>query len=362
MRNVGHCFVVLASVAAVVGGCNKPDGGGAPSPSTVAKPSGSSSQAEIQWASVERKSIRSSVSTAGSFRARRSTRVGPQVSGRVLEVLVDVGDNVKQGQELVRLETSLFDIEVAQRKADVESAQVTQAEAQLNFSRMKNLWEKPDGQEPSIPKKLMDDATTRLQSATAKLGQATEALRWTQERLKETVVKAPYDAVVVRRLVDPGEPVTSTPITHLLELQETRSLELEFALSQELLSTVRVGTPIEFDVEGSAGARGQAVVDVVHPALDEATRTFRSRAIIDNRDSRYRPGMLARVYVVTKEEASALTVLRRCLREEAGGWLVYVSNDGHPKPCPVEVGIVTDDEAQILKGLAESDKVRVFEK
>ena len=74
--------------------------------------------------------------------------MGPQVSGRVSEVLVDVGDRVERGQALARIDPAFHEIRVAQREADVKAARIALEDAELNFGRMRNLWEKPGGAEP----------------------------------------------------------------------------------------------------------------------------------------------------------------------------------------------------------------------
>jgi len=314
-----------------------------------------------KWVEAERKTLRKFSSAVGSFQARRTTRIGPQISGRVEEVLVGVGDSVKKGQELVRLESSLLALEIAQRKADVDAAQVAIDEAALQYGRMKKLWEKPEGQEPSVPRKLYDDAKAKVDGAVARLTQAKSVLLWTEERFKEVHIRAPYDAVVTKRLVDPGEPVTHAPVTSLLEIQEIGKLDLDFSLPQELLGSVAAGTVVEFEVEGVAGKRRAGAVAVVFPALDESTRSFKCRVQVDNADGAYRPGLLARVYVLQSEAKDCVVVPRKALSPAGAAWQVVVSKEGRATPVTVQRGLLTDDEAEIRSGVEAGAKVLVPE-
>lgn len=396
----------LAALVLLAPGCRKPpdNASAQPGPAPASAPAGASaasSPVQGTWVDVRRETIRQYTPAVGSFRARQMTLLGPQVAGRVQEVLVNVGDVLRAGQELVRLDPTFFEIEVKQRQADLEAATVkvqwtretlttlkadvevarsVLAEAELEYTRMKNLWEKPSGETPSIPKQRFDaalfayrQAQARLDAAQSRVGeqearinemtvgitQAEETVRYAQQRLKETTIRAPYDAVLVRRIVDPGEPVTATPVSHLLEIQEIGTLYLEFSLPQELLARVRTGTAIRFDAEGVDENQGEnkAAIDVVFPTLDEATRSFRCRAVIPNPNGILRPGLLARVEAVTGEAADALVVPRQALRETARGWTVLISNDGHPVERPVEVGLVNDQWAEIRAGLSEGDRV-----
>jgi membrane fusion protein (multidrug efflux system) len=357
-------WLLLALVLAGLGACD--GNGGAAASQTPAPPPRAAKQEDSapirgRWVEVERKTLRKFSSAVGSFQARRTTRIGPQISGRVEEVLVGVGDSVTKGQELVRLESSLLTLEIAQRKADVDAAQVAVDEAALQYARMKKLWEKPEGQEPSVPRKLYDDAKAKVDGAVARLAQARSALLWIEERFKETHIRAPYDAVVTRRLVDPGEPVTQAPVSSLLEIQEVGRLDLDFSLPQELLGSVKAGTGIEFEVEGVPGKRRTGAVAVVFPALDESTRSFKCRVQVENADGAYRPGLLARVYVLQNEAKDCIVVPRKALSPAGAAWQIVVSKEGRSTPVPVERGLLTDDEAEIRSGIEPGAKVLVPE-
>lgn len=367
-------------------------------PATAEAASASSSS----WVEVEARALREEAPAVGSFHARQTTRVGAEVSGEVLAVLVDVGAAVTRDQPLVRLDPTFFEIEVAQRRAEVESAKArkvsaeqgvltAQAEveharaavgdAELRFERMRALWEKPDGQAPSIPKSRFDEADfalrearARLLSAESRVGEAqaglaeanvgvslaTQTLRYAEERLKRTEITAPFDGVVTARLVDVGEPVTATPVTHLVEVQETAVLYLEFSLPQELLAVVRKGTPVRFEAEGVDDSAAAGTIEVVFPTIDEATRSFRCRVIVDNHEGRFPPGVLARVHVTTRAVEDALVVPRTALAAGEGGWAVRVdAGGGRVAPRRVELGLTTEREVQVLSGLSRGERVLV---
>lgn len=354
------------------------------------------------WVEVAARTLREEVPAMGSFRARRTTRVGPEVSGEVVEVFVDVGDSVVPGQPLARLDPTFFEIEAAQRRADVDGARArlasaeqavetaladvdhtraTLAEADLALERMKNLWDKPEGQAPSIPKSRYDaavfgqrEAAARVRSGESRVAeararrveagvavtQAGEALRWTEERLGRAVVTAPFAGVVARRFVDPGEPVTATPVTHLLEVQEVSTLYLEFSLPQELLAAARKGTAVRLGVEGLSDLPLDEEVAVVFPTVDEATRSFRCRVEVDNAHGRLSPGLLARVWVTVRSLPDALVVPRAALAADDRGWNVQVLGaGGQPAWRAVSLGLVTEREAQVVAGLAPGERVLV---
>jgi RND family efflux transporter MFP subunit len=365
-RGLSAVLVPLAAGALLaLGACggDKEAPAKAPAVSTAsapvrAEPASRAAGPEGTWITVTRGSIREYAPAVGSFHPRKTTQIGSQVSGRVRDVLVDVGDVVKKDQELVRLDPVFFEIEVAQSQAKIQAAKIAVTDAELNFRRMKNLWEKPSSSgPPSIARKLYDDARLKLEATTADRRQAEQALRYAEQRLKESVIRAPYDAVVTKRLVDPGEPVTAAPAIYLLNLQELKILELEFSMPQNMLSLVKVGTPLEFEVEGIAGGAGQGTIAVIYPAIEEATRSFHCRAYVENPNLKYRPGLLAQVRVLTGQIDGALVAPRKAVTQTATGWQVAISNNGHPVPRNVAVGMVTEDRVQITDGLKEGARV-----
>lgn len=395
-RSIATLVVVLAAVA-----CSKPPETPAP-PAPAAAPAKPAAQTLAgDRVAVRRGDVRETLSAIGSFTARRTTRLGPQVSGRVEAVLVDVGDVVRAGQEVVRLDARLLSIEVDQAAAAVASAtaraaaleqtvlaagaDVRQAEARrretsADLERMKSLWEKPAGGTPSIPKSRYDDAVFRHEQATAAIDaakarageaqarvdetrvaarEADESLRHAKQRLEEAVIRAPFDGVVSQRLVDPGESVTSAPVTHVLEIQETGTLELLFSLPQGLIGATRAGTAVEFDVEGVVDGSGKAQVETVFPSVDEATRSFRCRALVENSAGKYRPGLLAQVRVVAREAKGVLVVPTGAVARSSEGWRVSVETAAGTETRSVELGIAGTDVTEVRSGLAEGDRVVV---
>jgi len=283
-------------------------------------------------------SANTAITTIGTLKARQTSILGAQVSGRVAAVLVEVGDRVEKGQELIQVDPVFFKLTVESRQADlisakarlitlgamltaamaqIDASEAEVADAELNLTRMRALWEKPAGAEPSIPKRLYDEAATRARLTAAKLtasraaveevtartseaqsaiASAEVGLRQAQQNLAESTVRAPYAGAITKRLVDAGGSVTNAPATDLMEIQETARLYLECSLPQEQLPAIAIGTPLTFTIDGVAGTH-QATISAIFPALDAATRSLRFRADIDNADGKLRPGLLAAVKV-----------------------------------------------------------------
>lgn len=363
-RVIVACGVLLVGAA-----CEKPTGAvpnaQAPQASAASQPAGIP---RGTWVEVRHETLRRFTPAVGTFRARQTTRLGPQVNGEIKDVLVDVGDAVVAGQVLVRLDPTFFEIDVATQQAAVEAcrgalarAEVDVADREREMQRQLALFEQGAG-----ATKERDDAVAAYQRAVAdrdekraRLAEGEQKLRYSRQKLHDTEIHAPYDGIITLRMANIGGSAASNPVTELLEIQETGVLYLEFALPQELLGRVGVGTPIEFDVEGVSTEPERAKIDVLFPVVDEQTRSFRCRVILANPTLRWRPGLLARVRVVEQEAPDACVVPRAALSQTASGWQVLASNDGHPVPRAVEVGLSAEDKVQITAGLREGDRVLV---
>lgn len=347
--------LIWAAALAALAGCGK--GGSAPLPPIPAGPTGPSADEET----IEVRPSRPKRETVcvGELKAKRTTRLGAQVSGRVAEVLVEEGATVKEKQELVKLDTATFELEIAVKEARAEASAVMRADAEVQFARVKALWDKPAGQEPSIPRKQYDDAKTRLDAAAVQVRMDEAELKLAKQKLKDAVIVAPFDGVVTRRFVDPGLPVTSAPVTDLLEIREVARLDLEFRMPQQMLSRIDAKTPIAWEIDGVAEAGGSGTVSLILPEVDEATRTFRCRAPIDNAAGRFRPGLLARVRVIEESPREGLFVPAVAVAPSASGPTVRVLESGKPAVRPVKTGEAYGDFTEILEGLSPGDRILV---
>ena len=246
-----------------------------------------------------------SISTIGTIYPQYKSSLGSVVSGRVDEVFVDVGDSVKKGQEILNLDTSLYSIAVSEAEDAVESSVVEKIDAERNFDRMKKLFDKPEGQCPSISQKRFEDAKTRYEQAVVGEKKAGEALKRAVTNRNEATILAPYDGMITKRLVHPGDTINTAPVTKLMEIISIELLYVEFSIPQMQISNVHVGSPIVLDVEGSSCGKCSATIDVMYPDVDEKTRSIKCRTNLKNSDRKFFPGSLVRVCIPLKESASA---------------------------------------------------------
>ena len=239
------------------------------------------------------KVAKTTLHAVGTIYPQYKSALSSQVAGRVEEVYVEVGDRVKKGSPLVKLDPIFFKINVATKEAALAAAQLELKDSRLQLERMKKLWEKPEGETPSIPQKRFDDAKSAYEQAIVSVRQASANLKKAKVELDEAVIKAPFDGVVTERLVDPGVAIAAGPQTKVLELQSHDLLYVEFPIAQTELCRVQEGNQVLLDVEGSESSLQK--IDRIYPHVDVESRTIKCRVYIRDNTIRLRPGSLVKV-------------------------------------------------------------------
>ena len=300
--------------------------------------------------------------TTGSFIAPKITHLGPQISGEIKAVYADVGDIVKKNQELVQIDPVLFDLDVKSAKADLGAAKADLHDAVVNFKRMENLFKEGDFKESAVSKKNYDDAYIRKVMAKSRYQKALALKERAAERLKQTCIRAPYDAVVLKKMVDPGEPVNSAPITYMMDIQQIDTLYLEFSIPQEALAYVKAFKPAEQGTEvfysiPNLCPETKAAITRIFPEIAVDTRSVKCRAEISNKDFLLKPGLLVDVKVIDREKKGVLTVPKTCLIPENGSYSLKVRKNSGVIQKIVKTGMETEDKVEIIEGLAEGENI-----
>jgi RND family efflux transporter MFP subunit len=191
--------------------------------------------------------------------------LGVELTGvRVAEVLVEVGDTVRAGQPLLRLDTRT--LEVQARQAD---ASVAQARASLDLARANSDRGATLVKEGLISSSNADELRATLASAEAQLATAEADRESARLRLGFATLKAPDAGVISARAVQPGQIVSSG--TDLLRMIRQGRLEWRAELTESDLTKVKTGTPVE--LTSPSGQRILGRVRAVSPAVDPETRT-----------------------------------------------------------------------------------------
>ncbi|MBL8262888.1 MAG: efflux RND transporter periplasmic adaptor subunit [Xanthomonadaceae bacterium] len=252
-------FTAVALAAAIaLTACS----GNAPESTQSASPS---SALAVTTATVEVRDLSRSVLVSGAVAPVEEMQLGVEVSGlRVTELLVDVGQQVRRGQVLLRLDRRMLDSERNQAEAGLREAEAGAALARANLVRAESL-----ARERYISAGQLDELRAARTQADARVGTARAARDGAELRHSFAELRAPADGIVSKRLVQPGQVVAASG--ELLRLIRDGRLEWRAELPVAQLMAVKPGDRIE--LRDSRGLPVEGRVRAVSPGVDAATRT-----------------------------------------------------------------------------------------
>lgn len=252
--------------------------------------------------------IEERISAVGPLLPRASVMVAPKTAGRVEEVSVDVGERVKKGQLLARLDRRELAEEVREAEASlkVSEASLKGKEAELEdlkrkLERSKALFAKNfiSRQEVDTLESQVFSATAQVELTRAQIAQMKARLENARLRLADTEVVSPFAGHVGKRFVDPGAVVNaSTPIVNVVDLSWVKVL---IPVVEKDYRKVRLGSAASLTVDAYAGQRFVGKVVRIAPVLSEETRTAQVEIEIANSQPALKPGMFAKVEITVEK-------------------------------------------------------------
>gem|GEM_PF-4395062 len=185
---------------------------------------------------------------------------------------------------------------------------------------------------------------------------ANEEIDLLEVQLSRTELRAPFDGMIGLRQVSPGEYITpNVPVALLLQ---TDPIKLQFSIPEKIRNRVREGSRVDFLVTGSDSLY-HAFIYALEPKIDPSTRTIWIRARCPNAAKYLTPGAFARVSIILGTIPDALIVPTEVVLPQLTGEKVFIYRHGIARLQPVESGIRSDREVQIIRGLSPGDTVIV---
>lgn len=319
----------------------------------------------VEVGKVGRGEITASISVVGNLIGEATVDVAPKTGGRLQSIAVKLGDRVRRGQVIAKIEDREIVEQVRQAEAShrVAEATIRQREADLtlaetNVERSRNLYARQ-----LLPKQTLDDSEARYTAALAQLDLARAQLAQSAARLEElrinlanTVIVSPVDGFIAQRHVDPGAWVSqNAPVVSVVDIS---NLRLVANIIEKDLRMVNTGDPAIVEVDAFPGEKFSGRIARVSPILDPATRTARMEIEIPNADFRLKPGMYAKVSLQVERRDNALVVPKVALVTSEGTRGVFQATpDNRAEFRPVTVGLEDQEKAEILSGLSEGELI-----
>ncbi|MGA6992902.1 MAG: efflux RND transporter periplasmic adaptor subunit [Candidatus Deferrimicrobiaceae bacterium] len=262
--------------------------------------------------------------------------VSSEVTGGIVEVRIEEGRRVRKGDVLVRLDAEILEKTLASTRASHEQVLVDLTKARMDFRRIENLY-----RQEAVAEQLYDENRFRVMSLEKKADSLQADRERLQAELRKKTVRAPFDGVTVKKMVDLGEWVS--PGDKVATIARDDRVDVIVEVPGEIVGYMTPGTTLPVKA-GGAETTGKVVA--VIPRGDISTRTFPVKIRVRNRFSLIE-GMEARVTVPTGKKRKALLVPRDALVTAMGQTVVFTVVDGRAKMVPVTVSRYVGKEVAV---------------
>ncbi len=308
---------------------------------------------------VSTASIEETIELTGWITANQIVDVASKVPGRVesLHVLLDGGRlipveegvAVKKGQQLAVIDHDVYLAQLAAAKASVKAGEVELADAEREKKRIVALYEGGSATEQS-----RDKAVTAVELAAASLSLDRANLELAQINLRESTVISPIDGIITAKHIDQGNLIRAGD--RIVTLADMNTVRVIVAVAERYGAQIAVGMPAKIRVDAFTDTQFDAEVYSIHPALDDKTHTIQVEIRLNNDRLLLKPGMFARVTLITKRKSDVVVVPRDVV---LGGKIdrhyVYVIEEASSERIArkrfVEIGVKQADRYEITDGL-----------
>ncbi|HZS35296.1 MAG TPA: efflux RND transporter periplasmic adaptor subunit [Polyangia bacterium] len=274
--------------------------------------------------------------------------------------LLQEGDRVSAGQELASVRKADYEQKLAEAKAALAEALASKEQAQIDFDRATRLV----GSD-TVAKAELDTTRVRLDAANARADGARVRVAEAETALDDTRLRAPMDAVVVKRNVELG--TLAAPGLPAISIADTQTVKVVFGVADTELEALRLGTRQTVTAEAFRGRDFEGRITRIAPIADPKSRVFEVEITIANPEGELKPGMIAALKLNEKGAAAPVAVLplNAVVRSpgHAGRFAVYVVDQKSGAPIArlreVELGEFLGNQIPIRAGLADGDRVIV---
>jgi RND family efflux transporter MFP subunit len=332
-----------------------------------------------------------SIAVTGTLAAEEQVILSMKVTGRLNELLVDLGSRVSQGQTLARLVPTDFNLRVNQSRAALLQARarlglppngedevivpentaiVREARAVLDEAKLTNdraqtfvkegIGTKADQDRAYASLKVAEsryqDALEEVSNRQALLQQRRSELELAEQAVRDSSLTAPLEGMVRERHATAGQYLAAgTPVVTVVRMHPLR---LRLAVPERVAASVHLKQDVRVTVEGDQTVYTGRIARV-SPAIDESSRTLMIEAEVPNQQHQLRPGSFANAEIVLQAQEKAVVVPVSALVTFAGVDKVLVVKDGKSHEVRVNTGRRDGDRIEIVSGLGAGEQVIV---
>ena len=308
--------------------------------------------------------------------AQRKAAVSSKATGRLEWLGVREGSVVKQNEVLARLENKDVVAAMEQAAASIQVAEANLAQGRAELQEAERALERS---RDLLAKKFVsqaahdavvarhDKASAAIRGYEASIAVARASYRAQQVAVEQTLIRAPFDGVVLTKNANVGDVITpfssaAGSQAAVVTMADLSTIEVEADVSESSVGKVKVGQPCEIQLDALPGERFRGAVASMVPTVDRSKATVTVKVKFIDNDPRILPEMSAKVAFLDREtpadqRAARTVVLPAAVVERGGRKVVYRVEDGKAVETPLATGMKIGELVEVVSGLKPGDKV-----
>jgi len=322
---------------------------------------------------------RTVLNASGYVTARRQATVSAKLTAKVIEVLVEEGMKVREGQVLARLDDT--NVRTSLHLAEAQLAAATNALAETRV-RIKEAAQELQRQTDLIKNQIATQANydhaeaahlalqARLEQQQAEIAVAAKQVAYWQQQLDDTVIRAPFSGIVTSKNAQPGEMISPISAgggftrTGICTIVDMESLEIEIDVNESYINRVHPGQAVEAALDAYRDWKIPSKVIAIIPTADRQKSTVKVRVGMDQLDPRILPEMSVKVAFREVGGTGPLagrtvTIPQAAVRQQDGRSVVWVVSAGRAERRAVTVSNTHQGETVVSAGLSAGERVIV---
>lgn len=304
----------------------------------------------VKVMTIQYQDVVPSLTFTGTLEGQVSATVSAKISGRIEQVLVQEGQEVKAGDPLLRLESVELNNSVRQAGDGVRKAQASYDLALNDYNRYQALFDKG-----IISAQQLDNAKAKFKAAEADLSSAAASRSSAEQQSSYAVITAPVDGVVANKTATVGQVVS--PGSALMTVQDLHQVYAVVNVEQKDLGRVKVGQTGKVTLDAYPGKVFEGTVEVMNPEAGSASRMFRTKLKLDNSSGELKAGMFASVELVTGGKAQVLEIPQAAVVQKQDQYFVFTLENGKAVRHPIEIGEINGSTIAVKAGLQPGSQV-----
>jgi RND family efflux transporter MFP subunit len=316
------------------------------------------------------------LNASGYVVAQRKASAASKVTGRLVSISVEEGSRVRAGEVIARLEND--DVVASKNQAEAalnaarQNLELVKAElidATLSFHRSKDLVDKGyiSHAEYDAAEARYRKGSASVAASEAEVKAAAAAVQGANVALEYTLIRAPFDAVVLTKNADVGDIITplgaaANAKAAVVTIADMDSLQVEADVSESSLHQIKMGQPCEIQLDALPDSRFRGAIHMIVPTADRTKATVMVKVRFIDKDKRILPEMSAKVAFLSREVKSDEQKPRTALNPAAitnhnGKKSVFLIKGNKVSETPVASGAQLGDMVEILSGVKAGDRV-----